>query len=90
MKRSDRFIKIVRNSPIDSNKYFMIIFYDILLLNDTIYIREFYNRRRRLFKSFIYCISDRADIGSREIIDFSFFDISKLFIKVFVRVITRR
>jgi hypothetical protein len=57
MKRSNRFIKIIRNLSVDSNKYFMIIFYDILLLDDIIYIRESYDRRRRLFESLIYCIS---------------------------------
>jgi DNA ligase 4 len=90
VKRSDRFIGIIRNSFIDSNKYFIIIFYDILLLNDIICIRKFYDKRRRLFKFLIYCISDRTDIGNREIIDFSFFDILKLFIKIFVRIIIRR
>jgi hypothetical protein len=90
MKRSGRFIGIIRNLFIDSNKYFIIIFYDILLLNDIIYIKEFYNKRRRPFKFLIHCISGRINIGSREIIDFSSFDISKLLIEVFVRIIIRR
>jgi DNA ligase-4 len=90
MKRSNRFIEIARNSFIDSNEYLIIIFYDILLLNDIIYIRNFYNRRRRLFKFLIHCISDRINIGSREIIDFSSFNIPKLLIEVFIRAITQR
>jgi DNA ligase-4 len=89
MKRSGHFIETARNSPVDLNKYFIIIFYDILLLDDTICIREFHDRRRYLFKSLIYCIPDRTDIGSREIIDFSFLDASELFRKVFIRAITR-
>ncbi len=90
MKRSDRFIRITRDSPVDSNKYFIIIFYNILLLDDTVCIRESYNRRRYLFKSLIRYISGRADIRSREIIDFSSFNISELFSKAFTRAITRR
>jgi DNA ligase 4 len=90
VKRLDRFIEIIRNSSIDSNKYFMIIFYDILLLDDTVYIREFYNRQRRLFESLIQRIPDRINIGNREIIDFSFFDIPKLFNEIFIRTITGR
>jgi hypothetical protein len=90
MKRSGRFIKIIRNSSVDLDKYFIIIFYDILLLDDVIYIREFYNKRRHLFEFLIYSISDRADIGNREIIDFSFFDVSELFNRAFARAIIRR
>jgi DNA ligase 4 len=62
MKRSGRFIKTIRDSFIDSNKYFIIIFYDILLLDDTVYIRKFYNKRCYLFKFLIRRISGRADI----------------------------
>jgi DNA ligase-4 len=90
MKRSGRFIRIARNSFIDSNKYFMIIFYNILLLDDIVYIRKSYDRRRRLFESLIYCISNRIDIRNREIIDFSSFNISELLSEVFTRVIIRR
>jgi DNA ligase 4 len=89
VKRSGRFIGTARDSPIDSNEHLMIIFYDILLLNDIICIREFHDRRRRLLKSLIHCISDRADIRNREIIDFSSFDVPELFNKAFIRAITR-
>jgi DNA ligase-4 len=53
VKRSGHFIRIIRDSSVDSNKYFIIIFYDILLLDDTVYTREFYNKRRRLFESLV-------------------------------------
>jgi DNA ligase 4 len=49
MKRSNRLIKITRDLPVDSNKHFMIIFFDILLLDDIVYIGESYNKRRQLF-----------------------------------------
>jgi DNA ligase 4 len=90
MKPSDRYIRIVRDLSINLNEYFLIIFYDILLLDNTIYIRKSYNRRRRLLESLIRCISGRANIGSREIIDFSSFDVSELLNEVFTRAIIRR
>jgi DNA ligase-4 len=90
IKRSGRFIGITRDSSVDSNEYLMIMFYDILLLDDTICIRELYDRRRRLFESLIHCISDRTDIGNREIIDFSFFEAPELLKEVFTRTIIRR
>ena len=61
----------------------MIMFYDILLLDDIVCIREPHERRRRLLESLIHCIPGRADIGSREIIDFSSFDASKLLSEAF-------
>jgi hypothetical protein len=65
MKLSDRYIEIVRDLFINLNKHFLIIFYDILLLDDTICIKEFYNRQRRLLESLIRCIFNRADIGNQ-------------------------
>jgi DNA ligase-4 len=59
-------------------------------LDDVIYIREFYNRRRRVFEFLIYYIFSRADIGNREIINFSSFNISKLLNEIFNRTIIRR
>jgi hypothetical protein len=90
VKRSSRFIGTARDSPVDSNKHLMIIFYDILLLDDTVCIREPHDRRRRLLESLIHCISGRADIGSREIIDFSSFDAPELLSEAFARAIARR
>src|SRR6266498_6030270 len=68
----------------------MVIFYDILLLDDTVYIRENYNKRRRPLQYLIYCISGRADIKTREIIDFASFDAPELLSEAFTRAITRR
>jgi len=66
------------------------MFYDILLLDDTICIREIYDKRRRLLQSLVHCISGRADIGIREIIDFASFNAPELLSEAFTRVITRR
>jgi DNA ligase 4 len=49
----------------------MIMFYDLLLLDDTVCIREPYNKRRQRLQSLVYHTPGRVDIGSREIIDFS-------------------
>jgi DNA ligase 4 len=68
----------------------MIIFYDILLLNNTACIREIYNKRRRLLQSLIHCIPGRADIRIREIIEFSSFNAPELLSETFTRVITVR
>ncbi len=46
MKRSGRYLEIIRDSQVDLNERLIIIFYDILLLDDIIYIKEIYNKRR--------------------------------------------
>jgi DNA ligase-4 len=90
IKRSGRLIEIIRNLPVNSNKYFIIIFFDILLLDDIICIKKFYNKRRQLFQSLIYCIFEQTNIGIREIIDFSFYNVPELLNEVFIRIIARR
>jgi DNA ligase 4 len=68
----------------------MIMFFDILLLDDIVCIREPYDKRRQLFQSLIHCIPGQADIGIREIIDFSSYNAPELLSEVFARVIARR
>lgn len=46
-----------RDCPIDLNERFWIMFYRIVLLGDTVCIRESHNKRR---------IPSRAEIGIRE------------------------
>ena len=38
VQRSARFLSTVRDSPVDLNEHLMIMLYDILLLDDTVYI----------------------------------------------------
>ena len=90
MKRSGRSIGTTRDSPVDSNKHLMIIFFDILLLNDIVCIREPHDKRRQLLQSLIYCISGQADIGIREIIDFSSYNAPELLNEAFAPAIARR
>jgi len=87
VKRLGRFIGTARDSPVDLNAHLMIMFYDIMLLDDTVSLINSHNRRRHLLESLIYCISGRANIGDREVINFLSLDISQLFSKVFARVI---
>jgi DNA ligase 4 len=49
----------------------MIMFYDVLLLDDIVCIKELHEQRRQRLESLIHCVIGRADIGSREKIDFS-------------------
>jgi DNA ligase 4 len=71
VKRSGRYLGTARDSHVDSNESLMIMFYDILLLDDVVCIRETHDKRRQLLQSLVLCTPGRADIGSREIIDFS-------------------
>jgi DNA ligase-4 len=46
VKRLGRLIGTARDSPVDSNEHLMIMFFDILLLDDIVCIRESHNKRR--------------------------------------------
>ena len=70
VKRSGRSLGTSLDSPINPSEHLMIMFYDILLLDDTVCIRESHDRRRGLLES-VHCIPGQADIGTREVIDFS-------------------
>ena len=67
----------------------MIMFYDILLWDDIVCMREPYNDRRRRLESLIRRVPGRADIASREIIDCSSSEVPRLLDKVFARAISR-
>jgi DNA ligase 4 len=90
MQRSGRFLGTARDTHVDWDEHFMIIFYDVLLLDDIVCIRESHDRRRHLLESLIHRIPGRADIGSREIIDFSSPGAPQLLSEAFARAITRR
>ncbi len=66
------------------------MFYDIMLLDDTVCLTEPHDRRRHLLKSLIHCVPDRADIRDREVINFSSLDAPELLNKTFARAITQR
>ncbi|KAH8800779.1 hypothetical protein F5884DRAFT_713747 [Xylogone sp. PMI_703] len=90
VKRSGNFIGTALDSPADPGEHLMIMFYDILLLDDTPCIRENLEKRRGLLKSLVHCISGRVKIGTCDIIDFSSSDAPKRLAEAFARAITQR
>jgi DNA ligase 4 len=68
----------------------MIMFYDILLLDDIICGLETHGERRRLLQSLVRRIPGRTDIGSREVIEFSSFGAAERLRETFARAITQR
>jgi DNA ligase 4 len=48
VKRSGRSIGTARDSPVDSNEHLIIMFFDILLLDDIVCIGEPHDKRRQL------------------------------------------
>jgi hypothetical protein len=84
MKRSDRLIGTDQNLLINLNKNLIIVFYDILLWDDIVYLRKLYDNRYYRFEFFICRVSDRADIINREIVNYSSSEVLRLFNKVFI------
>lgn len=90
MKRSGQFLRAARDSPVESSEHLIIIFYDILLLDDIICSLETYNERQWQLQSLVRYIPGRTDIGSREVIEFSSFDAAERLSEIFARSITQR
>jgi DNA ligase 4 len=88
VKRSNRFIGTARDLPVDLNEHLMIMFYDIMLLDGTVSLTDSHDKRRYLLESLIHCIPGRANIGDREVINFSSLHASQLLSKAFARAIT--
>ena len=68
----------------------MIIFYDLLLLDDAVYIREAHQKRHQRLYTLVDCITGRADVTCCKIIDFSSPDAPELLGEVFAQAIVRR
>jgi DNA ligase-4 len=68
----------------------MIMSYDLLLLDNVCYITEGHDARREQLCSLVRCIPGRADIGSRENIDFSSRRAPEQLREAFARAITQR
>jgi DNA ligase-4 len=90
VNRSGRFLGTARDSPVDLNEHLMIMFYDILLLDDTACVRESHDERRRVLQSLVHSVPGRVDIGSREVLEFSSADAAKQLSEAFARAITER
>ncbi|KAH7124368.1 hypothetical protein EDB81DRAFT_861053 [Dactylonectria macrodidyma] len=90
VKRAGRFLGAAQDSPVESSEHLMIMFYDILLLDDTVCGLETHDERRRRLQSLVRRIPGRTDIGSREVIDFSSFDAAECLSETFAQAITQR
>ncbi|KAK7398585.1 hypothetical protein QQX98_012041 [Neonectria punicea] len=89
VKRSGQFLGAARDSPVESSEHLMIMFYDILLLDNIVCGVETHDERRRLLQSLVRRIPGRTDIGSREVIEFSSFDAAERLSETFARAITQ-
>ncbi|KAH7125058.1 hypothetical protein B0J13DRAFT_647263, partial [Dactylonectria estremocensis] len=90
VKRSGRFLGAARDSPVELSEHLMIMFYDILLLDDIVCGLETHDERRRQLQSLVRRIPGRTDIGSREVINFSSFDAAERLSETFAQAITQR
>lgn len=65
--RSGRFPGTGCDSPVNLSEQLMTMFYDILLLDAAICMREIYDKCRQWLRSLGRCIPGWADIGSRKV-----------------------
>jgi DNA ligase-4 len=65
VRRSGRYIGTARDSPADLNEHLMVIFYDILLLDDRFCASETHDKRRYLLARLVRHIPGEAEIGSQ-------------------------
>ena len=68
----------------------MIVFYDILLWDDIVCMREPHATRRRRLESLIRRVPGRADLASCQIMDFSSPNAPRRLGETFARAISRR
>ncbi|KOC13462.1 ATP dependent DNA ligase domain protein [Aspergillus flavus AF70] len=69
--RSGTFIGTENDSPPQPYEHLMIVFFDILLLDDDVCLKKPHRERRLLLKDVVHVIEGRADISEQRIIDFS-------------------
>ncbi|KAL4781100.1 hypothetical protein BJX76DRAFT_363878 [Aspergillus varians] len=71
ISRSGIFIGTESDSPPQPYEHLMIVFFDILLLDDDICLRKPHRERRLILKNSIQTIPGLADIAEQRVIDFS-------------------
>ncbi|RAL16821.1 ATP dependent DNA ligase domain protein, partial [Aspergillus homomorphus CBS 101889] len=71
ISRSGTFIGTESDSPPQSHEHLMIVFFDILLLDDNICLKRPHRERRLILRDTIQVIPGRADIAEQQVIDFS-------------------
>jgi DNA ligase 4 len=90
IQRSSHFLENIQDSPVNLNEHLMIMLYDLLLLDDTVCIRETHDKRYRRLRTLVDCITGRVDVTSHKTIDFSSPDALELLGKVFAQSIVRQ
>ncbi|KAJ2972056.1 hypothetical protein NQ176_g7377 [Zarea fungicola] len=88
--RAGRYIGTARDSPIARSEHLMIIFYDIMLLDDAFCARQSQDKRRHLLERLIQRIPGRADVGFRQVIQFSSIDAAEGLRQAFASAIAQR
>ena len=68
--RAGRHLGCDRDSPPSPHEHLMIVFYDLLLLDDTYCIDEAYEDRRIRLQTLVQPKPGRAEVGQRVIVDF--------------------
>jgi DNA ligase 4 len=66
------------------------MFYDLLLLDNTVCIQEPYDKQRQQLQSLVHNIPGQVDIGSCEVIDFSSPSTTELLYQTFVQALAQR
>ncbi|KFA53720.1 hypothetical protein S40293_09645 [Stachybotrys chartarum IBT 40293] len=90
VKRSGHLLGAAQDSPVGSNEHLMIMFYDILLLDDTVCARDSHESRRQMLRSLVRRIPGRADVGFCKIIEFSSLTAADQLSEIFSRAIAQR
>jgi DNA ligase-4 len=90
VQRSGRSLGNIRDSPVDLDEHLMIMFYDLLLLDDTVSIRETHENRHRQLCTLVDRMTGRVDVTSCKIIDFSSPNAPELLGEIFARAIVQR
>ncbi|KAM4067443.1 ATP dependent DNA ligase [Hirsutella rhossiliensis] len=90
IRRSGRLLGAAQDPPPNVNEHLMIMFYDLLLLDDTVCARESHVERRRLLHHLVRRIPGLAEVGFREVVAFSSANAAERLTEVFARAITQR
>ncbi|EAW24389.1 ATP dependent DNA ligase domain protein [Aspergillus fischeri NRRL 181] len=88
--RSGTFIGIDNDSPPQPYEHLMIVFFDILLLDDDICLRKPHRERRLLLKDVVKVIDGYADIAEQHIVEFSHPDGRSRLETIFSKAVTER
>ncbi|PWY92167.1 hypothetical protein BO70DRAFT_375923 [Aspergillus heteromorphus CBS 117.55] len=88
--RSGTLIGTENDSPPQLYEHLMIVFFDILLIDDNICLKIPHRDRRLLLKDTVKVISGRADISDQWVVDFSRYDSQSRLERIFAKGINER